>query len=91
MSYIFGPGSAAIPSKLHSSGTEPEAPTRRFERELASTFEGLLETQNSDQGRGYSFGAGCQRDSDGSAAVSLVEIQAGRERHALLFEECLAP
>ena len=60
-------------------------PTRRFEEELASTFEGLLETQDPDEGRGYSLGAGCQRDSDGSAAASLVEVQARRERHAVLF------
>src|SRR4029450_716271 len=66
-------------------------PTRRRERGLASGFEGLLKAQNADQGRGYCLGAGCQRDPHGGTAVSLVEIQAGRERHAVLFEQRLTP
>jgi hypothetical protein len=70
-------------TSLQRPGT---ALTRRFEKELASTFEGLLEAQNADQGRGYSLGAGCQRDPDGGTTVSLVKIQARRERHAVLFE-----
>jgi hypothetical protein len=85
MSYIFGRGSVgdSLKTSLQRPGT---APTHRFEKELASTFEGLLEAQNADQGRGYSLGAGCQRDPDGGITVSLVEIQARRERHAVLFE-----
>jgi hypothetical protein len=90
MSYLFGRGSV----ERFAGNLTPAArigPTRRVEAGLALTFQRLLETQDPDQGRSDGLRACGEGDTDGGAAVSLVEIGARGERHTLFLQQRLAP